>query len=177
MSLDVLKELTCLEAPPPVKRSMGATFGFHHMQARMLAEGKRPGEVAAALGTSTARLHTLLDDPAFQELVSYYQEQEKVVYLENREKAALLGRLAMDLIQERLEVNGEGVPLSELRQLATEFGDRSDFAKVQAQGGATAVPVITFNFGQLPGRAEADGFADGFAEGFAKGPQLEGVAE
>jgi hypothetical protein len=150
VALEVLRELTekdlevRSEAKPP--GTINTILGFHHAQARLLAQGLTPTAVAAALGTSPRRLGVLREDPAFQELVSYYQEQENVIYLENREKAALLGRLAMDLLQERLETNGKSVPTRELKEIAMEMGDRSDFPRVQSTGGQ-APTTITFNFG------------------------------
>lgn len=45
----------------------------HHMVARLLALGLRPGEVARRAGYSLGRVSTLQSDPAFQELITKYR--------------------------------------------------------------------------------------------------------
>lgn len=45
----------------------------HHLQARLLAEGREVDEVAAIVGKTASQLESLLDDPTFRELMAYYR--------------------------------------------------------------------------------------------------------
>ncbi len=158
--LDALRELTPEEmsapqAPRTNVRRLTELHSLHHMQAQLLAQGKSPGDVASALGTSVGRIRTLLEDPMFQELMEYYKTQNEVLWLENQKKAAIVGRLAMDLLQEKLEKTPvEELAVRELKEVAAEMGDRSDFPKRDKSVVQVAPPVITFNFGQLRGEGK-----------------------
>ena len=150
--MEVLRELSIEDLATPKARPNGTIDrlrGLHHAQARLIAAGKTPGQVSSMLGTSRTVMDQLTVDPAFQELVEYYKDQGTVVWLENEAKAAVVGRLAMDILQEKLETEGTRLSVRELKEVATDFGDRSDYAKKTGQQQAPGAAVITFNFGEL----------------------------
>ena len=85
-----LEDLEAFKSPvvvkkvgPPIER----ITQLHHLQARLLAEGKSVTLVAASLGTSVERLKVLQNDPTFCELVAYYQSQKEAIWLETEAKA------------------------------------------------------------------------------------------
>lgn len=153
LNIEVLRELTEEDLTAlPAKLARGASSldkvrAIHHAQARLLAQGQKPGVVASALGVSHQTIHSLLDDPTFQELITYYRDQLDVVYLTTHEEAALLARMAMGELRDRLEVNPGKFSDNQLRELAIAMLDRTDLPPKTGTGQAQAVPTITFNFG------------------------------
>jgi hypothetical protein len=97
----------------------------HHMLARLLAEGRAPGECALVTGYSPSRISILQHDPAFQELLGYYKSQAEAKYLDVHERLATLGMAALDELQERLEEKPEDFSNGALLKLATDMMDRS----------------------------------------------------
>lgn len=161
LQIEVIRELTLEDLAAPQTRpalapksSIDRILGFHHAQARMIAEGKTLGQIAAVLGTSVNRLNTLLVDPAFEELVEYYRSQLEDVYLNTHMKASQVARLAMDRLMERLEVDSEKISTNQLREIAQGMLDRTDLPPKAANAQINAVPVITFNFGGLKGQLQ-----------------------
>lgn len=156
--LEVTAELTLadLEAfrspvkAEPVVKPLERVLAVHHMQARLLAEGRSAGEVAAIVGTSVQRLRLLQEDPAFQELLAYYKDQHDIISLDNREKANLVGRLAWDELQWRLEHEPEKISTNQVREIAFGATDRVDLpalANPLNQGQAPSEIKITFQIG------------------------------
>lgn len=116
----------------------------HHMLARLLAEGRKPGECSLVTGYAPSRISTLQNDPAFKELIAYYSQNVEAKYLDVHERLATLGMATLDELQERLEEAPEGFKNRELIELAEFALDRSvtqDQRKGQAQGGAPAISV------------------------------------
>jgi len=144
MTAAILRELTLedlgdLGAPkgsttPPVAR-LRAT---HHLLARALASGKRPGEAAALTGYSLSRISILQNDPAFQELVAMYTEEVQAVYFQAHERLAALGLSCSEELQERLEEAPADFSNSQLMQLMDSCLDRTIAPK---KGGAPTVQV------------------------------------
>src|SRR5882762_7972928 len=113
LSIEVIRELTpedlkdLLNAPRtdvPVLQKLTAR---HHRQAALLAEGKSNNEVAAICGTTAQRVVQLKQDPAFKNLMSYYEDQIITLQLEDsarlRDKLIDMSEMAVDEIVERLE--------------------------------------------------------------------------
>jgi hypothetical protein len=149
--IEVTRALTVEDlASKAVRRvsTLDRVRNIHHMQAKLIALGKAPTAVSAALGTSVVGLNSLLEDPMFQELVQYYASQVEEIVMSNAEKAGVVGRLALDQLQERLET--ERVATRDLIQITETLGDRSDFAKRSTSAIPIGSNVITFNFGTLP---------------------------
>ena len=157
--LEVTRELTANdlqrlgEAPKasvPILQKLRAT---HHRQAQLLAEGKTPTQVAAIVGCTVQRLVQLQVDPAFRELVSYYQDQVMVSHLEDsarlRDKIVDAGEMAIDELRSRLEDPGKvkSMRTGDLRQIA-EFAMDRTVAPPKAAPSATQAPAsVTINFG------------------------------
>lgn len=117
-----------IENPPAYNRPGGEIVRIrqsHHLAARFLAEGKRPGEVSQLTGYSISRLSVLQGDPAFLELVEYYSDQVKEAYVDVHTRLATLGMSAIDEIQERLEEKPEAFTRRELLDIAEMALDRS----------------------------------------------------
>lgn len=112
----------------------------HHMVARLLAIGLRPGEVADRTGYSRVRISILQADPSFQELMVHYRSAENEVFYEARDeyydtqtsgrnKAA---RQIIDQLDEADE-SGEKIPLRTLLSIHDSFADRTGYGKRSTQ--------------------------------------------
>lgn len=125
----------------------------HHTAARYLASGKSIKETALLVDRTPQRIGDLTRDPAFCDLVAYYENQIKDSSIDNsqriHEKLVEVAELATDEILDRLE-NDETrakLPVGELRQIAALGLDRTVAPPKTAQP-ATIIPAqITFNMG------------------------------
>lgn len=97
----------------------------HHLLARTLAEGKDPVAAAAACGMSLQRLRRLQDDPAFQELQSYYANQMADIFEGVQDRLAALGLTMLDVLQERVMDKPEKFSNRELADFANAFLERT----------------------------------------------------
>ncbi len=160
LQLEVVRELTLedleeLRTPGPaavVPINLDRIREIHHVQARLLAEGRKLSAVAAIVGTSVARLKQLELDPTFQELVSYYRDQVTIKYLDVHEKLALGLGMAVEELVRRLEEAPEEFSNNQLRLLVETLGDRSIApSKVGVSAGAAGGTVFTINFAKPEG--------------------------
>lgn len=117
----------------------------HQQLAQMLASGLAPQEAAWATGRSISSVQSLLADPAFQELLAYYAENQRERDFNAFERLVTLGGTAMGVLQERLEENPDKFTNNELRQLMEASMDRSAApakgASGQGHGGGGPVSV------------------------------------
>lgn len=134
---------------PPTLQKITAT---HHAMARLLASGKSAAAVAVLCNKTPQRVRDLASkDPAFKELVAYYQanysEAELGDEMRLREKARNLAELAMDELQDRLEddTKRSKIPAVTLVQLAGDQLDRTVLPKKTATPPTVAPQQITFN--------------------------------
>lgn len=157
--LEVTRELTPLDlaklgtAPRVSVPTVQRLRAIHHRQAQLLASGKTPTEVAAIVGVTVQRLVQLQVDPAFTQLVAYYQDQVMVLALEDgarlRDKLVDVGEMAVDELRERLEDDAKrrGTHIGEIRKIA-EFAMDRTVAPVKTAVPTTSAPThITLNFG------------------------------
>ena len=143
LSLEVVRELgeedlAEILSPTPLACGTNAVKTLrssHHTLARLLAEGRRPGECSVITGYSPSRISILQNDPAFQELQSYYAAQLEPVYLNVHERLAQVGTDALEVIQERLDSDPDGFKNSELLAIVESTMDRS---VAPAKGGPQA---------------------------------------
>jgi len=112
----------------------------HQQLAQMLASGMDPKEAAWACGRSVAGVQSLLSDPAFQELLAYYTENQRERDFNAFERLVTLGGTAMGVLQERLEENPDKFSNNELRQLMEASMDRSAAPAKGAGAGRGAAP-------------------------------------
>ncbi len=127
------EDLLSLAEPRGVKPSaLKRLRTIHHQIARMLAVGDRPVEVAAATGYSLSRISILQADQLFQELMSFYSEQEANRFATMQDQVESLGRAASEELLER--VTSEEVELMssrDLRQIMESALDRSGHSPIQ----------------------------------------------
>lgn len=124
----------------------------HHALARLLAEGRPAVEAASILGLSQSWISILRNDPAFKELLAYYQGQREAIYLDVHARMARLGLDAVSEIHERLLTDPNNFELKELLAIVELTADRS-FAppkgKAASQGGGggeSGGVVVNINF-------------------------------
>lgn len=110
----------------------------HHRVARLFAAGLRTHEVAERSGYSSARVTTLKNDPAFQELVAKYRdkvdaafEREQDVYMQLATQNMIT---AERMIAEKLEEHEENGTLPAIREalsISRDAADRFGYGKRQ----------------------------------------------
>jgi len=99
----------------------------HHLAAKLMADGKKPGEVSLITGYSTARLAQLEKDPSFAELLTHYKDQSTEKWLNVHERLSALGVTVTEELAERLEETPEDFSNEELRKLAETLLDRGGY--------------------------------------------------
>lgn len=156
VSMEVVRELQVsdldlIQNPPPqgvVTSPLAKLRHSHHMLARLLAQGTRPGECSMMTGYSLSRISILQNDPAFRELISYYAANVEAKYLDVHERLASLGLSSLDELQERLDQDPDSFKNKELMDLAELALDRSvtKDARKGGQPGASIPPTINVTF-------------------------------
>lgn len=97
----------------------------HHMLAKAVASGKTLLECSQLTGLTGSRISDLKNDPAFQELVSFYSEELHEVYVDVHQRMAALGTSVLEELTERFEAEPEKFTKRELLELFTTMADRS----------------------------------------------------
>ena len=87
----------------------------HQMAARLIAEGLSPR--AASVGSGYApdyiRVH-LMQDPAFVELVNFYQSNKAALFTECYMRIGMLGMTGVERLQERLDTDNIAGPAGDM---------------------------------------------------------------
>lgn len=97
----------------------------HHALARLIAEGKRPGDAAVIMRYTQSRLSILLGDPAFQELISHYKELVNEQFVDFQKKLSDLAIDAASVLQERLEDKPDEIGDAMLLRIVEVGADRT----------------------------------------------------
>lgn len=97
----------------------------HHMLAKAVASGKSLLECSQLTGLTGSRISDLKNDPAFQELVSFYSEELHEVYVDVHQRMAAFGTSVLEELTERFEAEPEKFTKRELMDLFTTMADRS----------------------------------------------------
>lgn len=97
----------------------------HHALARLIAEGKKPGEAALIARYSQSRVSILMNDPAFLELITHYKEVVNREFVDFQRKLAELGVDAATVLQERLEDAPDDMSDALLLRLVEVSADRT----------------------------------------------------
>jgi hypothetical protein len=141
------------EAPKTTVPVLQKLRAVHHHQARLMAQGKTHGEIAAIIGCSVQRLVQLNVDPAFMSLVEYYKDQLMEQMLSDsarlQDKIVDVGEMAVDELHERLEDDDKRrkLPIGEVRKIA-EFAMDRTVAPMKTAAPPNATPTaVTINFG------------------------------
>lgn len=160
--MTVKRELTVMDmirletesAPKTAVPVLQRLKASHHMAARLLAAGRSIRDTAYAVGLTPQRISDLqTQDPTFQDLVSYYQDQiaESNIQDASRVGAKLLdvAETATDEIASRLDDPEKlaQIPIGELRQIAVMGLDRTVAPPKTAQPVVVTPTQITFNMG------------------------------
>lgn len=142
-------DLPAIAAPPPVANATPVIRSIrhsHHRLAQLLAEGKTGAEIALVTGYSQSYLSTIQNDPAFEELVNYYAEQSKAIFVDAQERLKALSLDATEQLHERLHDPNEVWSKKDLMDVI-KMG-------LPAETGGAAKP--------LPGRGTPPGDGSGF---------------
>lgn len=121
-----LAERTDKQATTPPLKQLRAR---HHAIAKALADGMRPGVVAATYGYSNSRISILMNDPSFKELVAHYRAEAHYDSAVIRQRLTALGVDALDALQERLDDEDVQVPTGQLLKIAELALDRTGHGK------------------------------------------------
>ena len=97
----------------------------HHLLAKAVASGKSGLECANLTGMTPTRVSDLKNDPAFQELVSFYAEEMNEVYVDVHQRMAALGTSILEELAERFESDPDKFTKRELLDIFTTMADRS----------------------------------------------------
>lgn len=111
---------------PPLKKIRG----LHHQVARLMAAGMKNVEISAATGMSQSRISILKNDPAFGELIAFYQESETQAFISVREKMETLGLDAAAELHDRILEDPENIGNGTLIQIMTTTLDRGGHSPI-----------------------------------------------
>lgn len=103
----------------------------HHKLAQQLAMGVKEGEASLATGYSLSRISILKADPAFQELMAFYQGSQKEAYVDVVQRMAGLATTAVEVMQERLEEHPDGIATKDLNSILKTAADRGGYSPVR----------------------------------------------
>lgn len=118
----------------------------HHQLARHLALGTKLAEISALTGYSPPYISNLKNDPAFQELLQYYESQREAIFVDTAERAKAVSIAALEELQERIDTQPESFKhreLMELAALAPGVGGNSQKGSPQSAAGGGDI-TITF---------------------------------
>ena len=99
-------DLPAIQNPPPVAapaQTVKSIRHSHHRLAQLIAEGKPGTEIALVTGYSQSYISTLQGGPAFEELIGYYAEHRKEVFVDAPQRLKALGLDATEKLHERLD--------------------------------------------------------------------------
>jgi len=130
ISVEPLTEVDMIALQNPIKGlnispSLVKIRASHHRIAQLIAEGRRHTEIALICGISPARISQLTVDPAFQELMAFYVEEQKKAFVNHQERLADLGTTALEELRDRLETEPEKFKTRELLEIVGQTYDRS----------------------------------------------------
>ena len=97
----------------------------HHRLAQLIAEGRKGTEISLIMGYSQSRISILQSDPAFQELIAFYKNQQTAIFLDVQSRLADLGMSATEELRERLEENPGDFTVNQLLDVQKAAFDRS----------------------------------------------------
>lgn len=123
----------------------------HHMLAQLLASGQSQEDVSRITGYGPSYISRLAhEDPAFMELVSYYQRQKQEIYLDVHSRLAALGIATIEELQERINEKPKDFTNNELVGLMKEVLSAKNTPQATAQAAvAVNVTFVTPEGGQI----------------------------
>lgn len=148
---------TKFPALSPIKRLRDT----HHAAARSIAAGLKHKEVALVTGYTPARVSQLLQDPGFQDLVSFYRANLDVAFAGLFEKMSAFSHEVLEELRSRFENDPDTMSNGFLLDLMKNLADRS--------GNGPRSTTVNINL-DLAGRLEAARRRSGSAEPKALAP-------
>lgn len=140
-------DLPAIQNPPegtaavPMVRELRSS---HHRLAELVAAGRAPEEISIITGYSPGYISGLKGDPAFRELVAYYEFQKREIFADAMERLKALGLDAAEKLHERLNDPEKIWSNKELMELVKMTIAEPEAAKKQAPG-----PGGSFNTANL----------------------------
>lgn len=128
----------------------------HHALAKAVANGQTHEQASLTTGYSPGYIGILCKDPAFADLVSYYQTQALDEFVDYSKRLAAVGTTALEIIQDRMEQNPDKIGLAVLKDIVEMAFDRSvapskGGPKAGANNGPGGVNVnVTFSASPAP---------------------------
>lgn len=101
----------------------------HHQLAQLLSSGLTDFQVSVGLGYSISRISILKSDPAFKELLAYYEKQHEALHLDVQERLIHLGLDSIETLQHRLDDDPDEFSNKELLEVAEMALDRTGHGK------------------------------------------------
>lgn len=99
----------------------------HHALARCLASGMSTADACVITGYTPSRISILKGDPAFEELVSFYQSDKAQLVQDLGDKMRQNALEAQNLIAERLEDESATIGIDQLLDITKLGADRTGF--------------------------------------------------
>lgn len=119
--LELMATANMQSGPDPIKR----VTDRHHSLARLLASGVGEGEAATIVGYDRSRVSILKNSPAFRELLDLYRGEVKREFVSVLDHMAGMSRDALLELRNRLDDNPDRFSNKDLKELVTEFTDRT----------------------------------------------------
>ena len=132
-----LSEIMTARGPQPIVKTLRDS---HHNVARFIALGLDNTAVAERTGYSYVRVATLVADPTFQELITYYRNLVTKLFLEEADDYMQMATSNMlkaeRMIADKLDAadeEGETLTTRELIAISRDAADRFGYHKRQTQ--------------------------------------------
>lgn len=134
---DIIVRQACnIGSVTPSIKSLRAT---HHKLAQCLASGFSDSEASLSTGYSPSRISILKRDPAFRELLAFYSEARKEVFIDVTQRMAGFATTAVEVLQERLEDSPQAFSNKDLNDLIKTTADRGGHSPVQKTENKTII--------------------------------------
>ena len=109
--------------PPPIAKLRTT----HHELARLLALGLKDVDISRITGYSQSRICILKNDPLFKELLAHYMGMRDSVVVDVGARMQHLSVTALEIMQERLLDDPDGVTMKDLQSVAELTLDRTGY--------------------------------------------------
>ena len=110
---------------PPGESHVKRISARHRLAARLLAEGHKVYEVAAACGYTEANINILKSAPAMQDLIRHFQEEKDLIVQGVNEKLSAVAQEALNVLQDKLENEPEKISIGQAIELVKLGADRT----------------------------------------------------
>lgn len=132
LSAEIVRELTGADIALLASAPRGVTAPrlrrlsqSHHQLAQVLASGAKPGLAAVMTGYSASRISILQADPAFQDLIAFYEQNKEAAFQNFWDLASGLSVDMMLLVRDRLEEDPDQIGLAMAHDFIKLFADRT----------------------------------------------------